>query len=80
VAELLLTLCQRVFSGRRGREVSPLFHFMSKEHIMTTPTYAQYLAHAQAKGFQPVKESTFNALIACGFNPITNNFRSALGA
>lgn len=46
----------------------------------STPTYAQYLAHAQAKRFQPVKESTFNALIACGFNPITNNFRSALGA
>jgi hypothetical protein len=44
------------------------------------PTYQQYLAHAQTKGFQPVKEITFNALIASGFNPITNNFRSVLGA
>lgn len=38
------------------------------------PTYAQYLDHARAKGFQPLTESTFNALIACRFNPITNDF------
>ena len=44
------------------------------------PTYQEYLAHAKAKGFQPVTETTFNALIACKFNPITNNFRSVLGA
>lgn len=38
------------------------------------PTYAQYLEHATTKGFQPVSEATFNAMLACRFNPITNDF------
>ena len=33
------TVCPRVFSERRGRELSPLFHFMSnKELIMPKVT------------------------------------------
>lgn len=38
-------------------------------------TYANYLAYAQSKGFQPVKLTTFNALVLAGFNPITNTWR-----
>jgi len=38
------------------------------------PTYSQYCAYAQSKGFQPISEAAFTALIACGFNPLTNTF------
>lgn len=40
------------------------------------PTYAEYLAYAASRGFQPMKESTFDSLIACGFNPITSEWDS----
>jgi hypothetical protein len=38
-------------------------------------TYANYVAYAKSKGFQPVQLSTFNALVLAGFNPITNTWR-----
>lgn len=43
---------------------------------LTMPTYAEYLAYAASRGFQPMKESTFDSLIACGFNPITSEWDS----
>jgi hypothetical protein len=39
------------------------------------PTYAEYLAHARTKGFQPVSQATFDSLIRAGFNPITGAFK-----
>jgi hypothetical protein len=38
-------------------------------------TYANYVAYAQTKGFQPVSVTTFNALVLAGYNPITNTWR-----
>lgn len=38
------------------------------------PTYAEYVAYAATKRFQPVKPETFAALIRAGFNPITKTF------
>lgn len=38
-------------------------------------TYANYLAHAQAKGFQPVSLTQFNALVLAGYNPILSTWR-----
>lgn len=40
------------------------------------PSYADYVAHAASRGFQPMSESTFNKLVACGFNPITSQWDS----
>ena len=39
------------------------------------PTYTEYLAYAKLKGFQPMQETTFYAVIKAGINPIqlTNN-------
>jgi hypothetical protein len=33
-------------------------------------TYAEYLTHAAAKGFQPVGPDTFAALVRAGFDPV----------
>ena len=38
------------------------------------PNYDTYLFHARLKGFQPLSEPTFNALIKAKYNPITNQF------
>lgn len=38
------------------------------------PTYAQYLAYAKTKRFQPLSEKSFNSLVSAGFNPLTNEF------
>ena len=35
------------------------------------PTYTEYLAYAKSKGFQPMRETTFYAVIKAGINPIT---------
>ena len=39
------------------------------------PTYQEYTAYAKAKGFQPIGEPAFHALVLAGFNPITNEWR-----
>jgi hypothetical protein len=39
------------------------------------PTYADYLAHAAKKGFQPIGEQAFDALIRAGFDPIVGVWR-----
>lgn len=38
------------------------------------PTYEQYVAYAASKGFQPVGQKAFNALVAAGFNPVTKTW------
>jgi hypothetical protein len=34
------------------------------------PTYTEYLAYAKSKGFQPMREETFYAVIKAGINPV----------
>ena len=34
------------------------------------PTYSEYVAYAATKGFQPLGETAFNALVAAGVNPV----------
>lgn len=38
-------------------------------------TYANYLAYAKSKGFQPISLHTFNSLVLAGYNPIANTWR-----
>jgi len=38
------------------------------------PTYTQYLTYAKRKGFQPVSETTFYALIKAGLDPVRGEF------
>lgn len=38
------------------------------------PTYAQYVAYAASKGFQPLGEAAFNALVASGYNPVSKDW------
>lgn len=47
-------------------------------HVQPTglPTYDEYLAHAKAKGFQPLGQVAFQKLAAAGFDPIRNKFLS----
>jgi len=41
-----------------------------------TMTYADYVAHAKSRGFQPLSERAFTALRKAGFNPITNTWEN----
>jgi hypothetical protein len=41
------------------------------------PTYTEYLAYAKSKGFQPMREETFYAVIKAGINPITSKRRTS---
>ena len=41
------------------------------------PTYTEYLAYAKSKGFQPMREATFYAVIKAGINPVTYTRRTA---
>lgn len=43
---------------------------------MTKPTYADYLAYAKERGFQPMSEATFDRLVALGLDPIRNRWDS----
>jgi hypothetical protein len=36
------------------------------------PTYKEYTEYAKAKGFQPLNEKTYQAMIKANYNPITN--------
>lgn len=40
------------------------------------PTYAEYVALAKAEGFQPLDQDTFKDLLAAGFDPGSNLWRT----
>ena len=44
-----------------------------------TPTYAEYVAYAKERGFQPLGIRAFVSLLASGFNPISGQFSSKEG-
>ena len=47
---------------------------MKTHAAMGMPTYAEYCAHAARRGFQPLGQVAFDALILAGFNPVLNRF------
>jgi len=58
------------------REIAlPIFISQRPDYsVGTLPTFEQYLNYASIKGFQPLKEQTFEAMLRIGFDPINNSY------